>query len=92
MGLFLNSHIGTIAEQLAHSGYDWLPVDTQHGPVSSETLSTMLRAIASGCAKSMGRVAGFHDRGGIQQALDIGAGRVLVPYIDSADEARPARM
>jgi len=30
-GLFLNSHSPTVAEQLAHSGYDWLLVDTQHG-------------------------------------------------------------
>ena len=29
MGLFLNAHSPTVAEQLAHSGYDWLLVDTQ---------------------------------------------------------------
>jgi 4-hydroxy-2-oxoheptanedioate aldolase len=28
LGLFLNSHSPTVAEQLAHSGYDWLLVDT----------------------------------------------------------------
>ena len=33
LGLFLNSHSPTVAEQLAHSGYDWLLVDTQHGPM-----------------------------------------------------------
>ena len=38
----------------------------------------------------MVRVAGYHDRGGIQQALDLGADGVLVPYINSADEARQA--
>ena len=27
MGLFVNSHSPTVAEQLAHSGYDWLLVD-----------------------------------------------------------------
>ena len=90
MGLFLNAHSTTVAEQLAHSGYDWLLVDTQHGPMSSETLSAMICAIASGGAKSMVRVAGYHDRGGIQQALDLGADGVLVPYINSADEARQA--
>jgi 4-hydroxy-2-oxoheptanedioate aldolase len=90
IGLFVNSHSTTIAEQLAHSGYDWLLVDTQHGPMSSETLSAMLCAIASGGAKSMVRVAGFHDRGGIQQALDLGADGVLVPYINTAEEARQA--
>jgi 4-hydroxy-2-oxoheptanedioate aldolase len=90
MGLFLNSHSPTIAEQLAHSGYDWLLVDTQHGPMGHEKLSAMLCAISSGGAKSMVRVAGYNDRAGIQQALDLGADGVLVPYINSADEARQA--
>jgi 4-hydroxy-2-oxoheptanedioate aldolase len=90
LGLFLNAHSPTIAEQLAHSGYDWLLVDTQHGPMGNEKLSTMLAAISSGGAKSMVRVAGYHDRGGIQQALDLGADGVLIPYINTADEARQA--
>src|SRR5579864_2566419 len=90
MGLFIDSHSPTVAEQLAHSGYDWLLVDTQHGPMDHERLSAMLAAIASGGAKSMVRVEGYHDRGGIQQALDLGSDGVLVPYINTADEARQA--
>lgn len=90
MGLFVNSHSPTVAEQLAHSGYDWLLIDTQHGPMGNEKLSVMLAAVASGGAKSMVRVAGYHDRGGIQQALDLGADGVLVPYINTAEEARQA--
>jgi 4-hydroxy-2-oxoheptanedioate aldolase len=89
-GLFLNAHSPTVAEQLAHSGYDWLLVDTQHGPMDHERLSAMLCAITTGGAKSMVRVEGFHDRGGIQQALDLGADGVLIPYINSAEEARQA--
>ncbi|MBI4910387.1 MAG: hypothetical protein HY820_42610 [Acidobacteria bacterium] len=90
MGLFVNSHSPTVAEQLAHSGYDWLLIDTQHGPMGNEQLSAMLAAVSSGGAKSMVRVAGYHDRGGIQQALDMGADGVLVPYINTAEEARQA--
>ena len=90
MGLFLNSHSPTVAEQLAHSGYDWLLVDTQHGPMGFEKLSAMLGGIASGGAKSLVRVEGYHDRGGIQQALDLGADGVLIPYINTAAEARQA--
>lgn len=90
MGLFLNSHSPTVAEQLAHSGYDWLLVDMQHGPMGYEKLSAMLCAIAMGGAKSMVRVAGYSDRAGIQQALDLGADGVLVPYINTAEEARQA--
>src|SRR5438105_7115809 len=90
MGLFLNAHSPTVAEQLAHSGYDWLLVDTQHGPMGYEKLSAMLSGIANGGAKSMVRVGGYDDRPGIQQALDMGADGVLVPYINTAEEARQA--
>lgn len=90
IGLFLNSHSPTVAEQLAHSGYDWLLVDTQHGPMGYEKLSAMLCAISSGGAKSMVRVSGYNDRAGIQQALDLGADGVLIPYINNAEEARQA--
>jgi 4-hydroxy-2-oxoheptanedioate aldolase len=90
LGLFLNSQLPTVAEQLAHSGYDWLLVDTQHGPMGNERLSAMLAGIANGGAKSLVRVEGYHDRGGIQQSLDMGADGVLVPYINTAAEARQA--
>jgi len=90
IGLFLNAHSPTVAEQLAHSGYDWLLVDTQHGPMDHQALSAMIAAIASGGAKSLVRVGGYDDRAGIQQALDLGADGILVPYINTADEARQA--
>jgi 4-hydroxy-2-oxoheptanedioate aldolase len=90
LGLFLNAHSPTVAEQLAHSGYDWLLVDTQHGPMGYEKLSAMLSGISNGGAKSMVRVGGYNDRPGIQQALDLGADGVLIPYINTAEEARQA--
>jgi len=90
MGLFINSHSPTVVEQLAHSGYDWLLVDSQHGPMGYETLSGMLAGIAMGGAKSLVRVGGYSDRPGIQQSLDMGADGVLVPYINNAEEARQA--
>src|SRR5262245_20106472 len=89
-GLFVNSHSPTVAEQLAHSGYDWMLIDTQHGPMGNETLSGMLAGVSNGGAKSMVRVGGYSDRPGIQQALDMGSDGVLVPYINNADEARQA--
>ena len=88
LGLFLNSHSPTVAEQLAHSGYDWLLVDSQHGPMGYEKLSAMIAGISNGGAKSLVRVAGYTDRPGMQQSLDSGADGVLVPYINTAEEAR----
>jgi 4-hydroxy-2-oxoheptanedioate aldolase len=90
LGLFLNSHSPTIAEQLAHSGYDWILVDTQHGPMGNETLSGMLAGVSSGGAMSLVRVGSYADRPGIQQSLDMGADGVLVPYINNAEEAQAA--
>jgi 4-hydroxy-2-oxoheptanedioate aldolase len=90
IGLFLNSHSPTVAEQLAHSGYDWLLVDSQHGPMGYEKLSAMLSGISNGGVKSLVRVGGYSDRPGIQQSLDLGADGVLVPYINTAEEARAA--
>ena len=88
MGLFLNAHSPTVAEQLAYSGYDWLLVDSQHGPMGYETLSGMLAGISGGGAKSLVRVGMYTDRPGIQQALDMGADGILCPYVNTADEAR----
>lgn len=87
-GIFLNSASPIIAEQLSFSGYDWLLVDTQHGPMDNITLSGMLNAISSGGCLSMVRVGSSKDRAGIQQALDLGADGILIPYVNNAEEAK----
>src|SRR5260370_3220915 len=58
--------------------------------MTNEKLSAMLSGIANGGAKSLVRVGAYNDRPGIQQALDLGADGVLIPYINTADEARQA--
>jgi len=86
-GVFVNSGSPVVAEQLSHQGYDWLLIDTQHGPMDSMTLSNMLAAVSNGKCLSMVRVAGHTDRQGIQQALDCGANGILIPYVNNAKEA-----
>src|ERR1700719_4606310 len=90
MCLFVTSHSPAIFGQLAHNGYDWLLIYTQHGPMNHENLSAMLSAVENGGAKSLAQLGGYDDRPGIQQALDLGADGVLVPYINTAEEARQA--
>jgi len=90
IGLFVNSASPTVAAQLSATGYDWLLIDTQHGPMDSITLSAMLTSVKAGKAKSMVRVASYSDRSGIQQALDLGADGILVPYINSKKEVEEA--
>src|SRR4051812_50184675 len=88
LGLFLNSHSPTVAEQLAHSGYDWLLVDTQHGPMGNESLSGMLAGIASGGGTSMGGVGGFNDPPRPPQTPGKGGGRGPVADINNPGEKR----
>ena len=90
LGLFLNCaqpHRGRAARpqrlRLAAGGFPARP-DGLRDAVGDD------RRISSGGAKSLVRVAGCHDRGGIQQSLDVGADGVLVPYINTAEEARQA--
>jgi len=90
LGIFLNSASPVIAAQFSHSGYDWLLVDFQHGPMDFITLGHMLTAIANGKAKSMVRVPSASDRAAIQQALDQGADGILIPYINNAQELKEA--
>lgn len=86
----MNSNSTTVGEQIAHLGYDFILVDGQHAPLSSKKLSAVLCGIASGGAKSMVRVSSPKARGEIQQALDLGADGVLIPYVNNADEVRDA--
>ena len=89
-GIFVNSHSSTVTEQLSHLGYDWLLIDTQHGPMDSITLSSMINAVSSGNCLSMVRVSSHTDRNGIQQALDLGANGILIPYVNNAKEVEEA--
>lgn len=89
-GVFLNSASPVLAAQFSHSGYDWLLIDAQHGPMDYRTMGHMISAIANGKAKSLVRVGGYQDRQGIQQALDLGADGVLIPYINNAAELKEA--
>lgn len=90
MGLFLNSNSTAVAEQLSESAYDWLLVDTQHGPFDFQSLSNMISAINKGKALSIVRVGGFEDRYGIQQSLDAGANGILIPYVNTRAEVDKA--
>jgi len=90
IGLFVNGASPAIAGQLSFSGYDWLLIDFQHGAMDNEKLSSMINAVHLGNSKVIVRVGGAHDRNGIQQSLDLGADGILVPYINTKEEAELA--
>ena len=77
------------AEVAVEWGFDALIIDTEHSTYDAPTLRTTLMAFrGTGCVPIV-RVGG-NDQYQLKIALDLGAGGVLVPLIQNADDAREA--
>ena len=77
------------SEILAHIGFDFLVVDTEHSPTDTETVVQMLQAMKGQPISPIVRVV-WNDVGLIKRALDSGAHGVVVPMVNNVDEARQA--
>lgn len=86
-GVFLGSYLA--AELLSGAGFDWVLVDCQHGNWQDENALLAFRAISSGSAVPMARVR-HNEFSAIGRLLDLGALGIVVPMVNSADEARAA--
>jgi 2-dehydro-3-deoxyglucarate aldolase len=80
----------SIAEIMGQSGYDWVAVDMEHGAISAHQLPDLFRALELGNTVPLVRLAHGHSKD-CKQALDAGAGGVIVPMIESADQLRKVR-
>jgi 4-hydroxy-2-oxoheptanedioate aldolase len=74
---------------MAHTGWDWLVVDVEHSPVGFETMVNCFRAAQLGGAVPMARVP-WNDTVWIQRTLDAGAMGLVVPMVNTAEDARQA--
>lgn len=77
------------AEVVAHSGIDFVLIDTQHGSFGPESTIATLQAVSSGSAVPMARVA-RNDYTMIGRMLDEGVLGVVVPMVDTVDDAKAA--
>ncbi|TCP38749.1 HpcH/HpaI aldolase family protein [Rhodovulum marinum] len=79
-----------IAETLAASGYDWILIDTEHGPMEVTDALSSLQATAGypDCAPVV-RVA-INDWVLIKRHLDQGAQTLMIPYVQSRADAEAA--
>jgi 4-hydroxy-2-oxoheptanedioate aldolase len=75
------------AEALARNGFDWLLIDMQHGCMDYETALAMIRAVDLTPAAPIVRVP-WNDPGIIGRMLDAGAIGVVIPMIQTPDDAR----
>lgn len=83
----LSSHI--VAEILSNSGFDWVLLDTEHSPNELPMVQSQLHAMTEGTATPIVRVP-WNDMVMIKRFLDIGAQTLLVPYVQTPEEARNA--
>ncbi len=74
------------AEIAATSGFDWLLIDGEHAPNDIRSISAQLGVLGTGGPAPVVRLP-HDDTAKIKQALDIGAQTLLIPMVDSADQA-----
>jgi 2-dehydro-3-deoxyglucarate aldolase len=75
----------SIAEILGRSAYDWVAVDMEHGTISTHQLPDIFRALELGGTLPLVRLA-YGEPKDCKQALDAGAGGVIVPMVESAQQ------
>lgn len=89
LGLWCTLPGGYVAEAVAGSGFDWLLFDTEHSPADPLTVLQPLQAVAPYPVSAVVRPAG-NDSVLIKRLLDLGVQSLLIPYVQSAAEARAA--
>src|ERR1700687_590545 len=87
IGLWSSLCSNIAAEIIAHSGFDWILLDTEHSPNELPDVVAQLQAMGRGTASAVVRAA-WNDTVLIKRILDVGAQSILLPYVQTFDEAR----
>jgi 4-hydroxy-2-oxoheptanedioate aldolase len=85
------SHLaGNIStEVISQSGFDWIVLDMEHGPNEIPTIITQLQAMKGGTATPVARPP-WNDTVVIKRLLDTGCQTLLIPYVQTREEAEAA--
>ena len=86
LGTWLSIGSPVIAELAAQSGFDWLLLDLEHGCCTEAEILPQLQAIRGSDASGIVRVGAPHPDL-IARILDRGAHGIMVPHVNSADQA-----
>lgn len=87
IGLWLGLADPYCAELAANAGFDWLLLDGEHAPNDLRGLLGQLQAVAAYASQPVIRPV-IGDTALIKQMLDIGAQTLLVPMVESAQQAQ----
>jgi 4-hydroxy-2-oxoheptanedioate aldolase len=85
-GLFCSTPSPVVVEMIGLAGYDFVIIDTEHVLINPETIEHMIRAAEAVNLTALVRVPEA-DSGGILRALDGGAYGIVVPHIESKEQA-----
>ena len=86
MGVWLNLGSAVSAEIAALAGYDWLLIDLEHGSGDYRDLSHQLWAAQAGEASVIVRVTAL-SAPDIKRVLDLGAHGLMLPNIETVEQA-----
>lgn len=85
-GLWLGSASGYMAQIAAQAGYDWCLIDGEHAPNTIASMQEQLVALECFGASPIVRILNKEVHL-VKQALDIGAQTLLVPMVDTREQA-----
>ena len=89
IGTWLSIPSPEAAGLVARLGFDWLTVDAEHSPVDILTLSRMFSAVSAFGAAPMVRIP-WNTPENFKRVLDAGAWGIVVPMVNSREEAERA--
>lgn len=85
LGTFFESGSANMAECIALGGFDFMIIDSEHGPFETESAADFIRAALLRNLTPLVRVKDG-SRAAILKMLDIGAQGLIVPCINSPEE------
>lgn len=89
LGSWITMTDPSVVEIMAAQGFDWLVVDMEHSAITLDIAQNLIRVIALFGASPLVRV-GKNDATLIKRAMDVGAHGVIVPMVNSSEDARAA--
>jgi 4-hydroxy-2-oxoheptanedioate aldolase len=88
-GAWCNLASSITTEMAARAGFDWILIDQEHGPGDNVTLLQQIQAIGDRPSAPIVRIA-WNEMPRFKRALDLGASGIMIPYIETADDAARA--
>ena len=89
IGLWSSLCSNIAVEAISRSGFDWTLIDSEHAPNELPSVIAQLQALGNSPTVPVVRPA-WNDLVILKRLLDSGAHNFLIPYVQTADEARAA--